>query len=85
MPVQRDANGFTPTQARIMHILADGAWHPRRVLIEAIDEQADSNLLNGHLFMLRQVLKKRGERIDAQFNPDRGRLYRFAVSSSSNG
>lgn len=85
MPIQRDHNGFTPTQARIMSILSDGAWHPRRVLIAAIDEQADANLLNGHLFELRKVLKPRGERIDAQFNPDKGRLYKFAVSAPSNG
>lgn len=74
-PRQRDVNGFTPTQARIMAVLADGTWHPKRELLAAIDEMAEDNLLYQHMFDIRKIIEPRREVISTCTHPTMGTLY----------
>lgn len=62
----RDANGFTPTQARIAYVLQDGKWHSQEELLKAIDELATPNLLNVHIANMRAIVDKRNEVIVCQ-------------------
>lgn len=57
----RDANGFTPTQARLMHVLQDGTWHSAAELERAVDEYCSGSLLRAHITHLRKVLDHKRE------------------------
>jgi len=84
----RDENGFTPTQARIVNVLIDGTWHPKRELLYAVDELADDdNLLQYHLKNIKRILKPRNEHITFQIHPTMGTLYMLtrALSPSNIG
>jgi len=78
----RDQNGFTATQARIMGVLADGSWHRQQELMLAIDDMATRENLNCHLHWIRQILKKRNEKINIQHDQTIGCLYMHVVSRS---
>ncbi len=78
----RDVNGFTPTQARIMALLADGTWHSQEEVLRAIDEHAEKSTLGAHLSYLRKILTPRHEVIACQRTADRGPMYMFCRSMS---
>ena len=86
-PKRRDVNGFTPTQARIAAILEDGAWHSRKELCAAIDEEATANNLGPHLTEMRRIIEKRSEIIICRMSRETGIRYRLAqlVASAENG
>lgn len=51
------ANGFTPTESRIMGVLADGRPHTKHELLAVIDEQAEDSALKMHLSNIRKKLE----------------------------
>lgn len=52
---------WTPIQQRLLALLSDGMYHHQSELLEQIDSMADSNMLNQHLFKLREKLRPMGE------------------------
>lgn len=56
-------NGYTPTQQRILAVLADGRRHDREELRLAIDELCSEQNLKNHLKLLRDRMRPRGEDI----------------------
>ena len=54
---------FTPTELRILEVLSDGKAHPRKELIEAIDELAEKSTLKVHLSNLRKKLLNNGQNV----------------------
>lgn len=67
---------FTPTQRRILTILADGLPHKFEELQRSLpDDLGDRNALNRHLCAIRLKIRARGEDIICQFL-NRQRQYR---------
>lgn len=54
---------FTPTERRILAVLADGEPHDKYELMNAIDELAEVNTLRVHLTKLRKKLRPRNETV----------------------
>lgn len=64
--VARDANGFTPTQARIMAVLCDGAAHTYHDLVGCLWDEAcldPKASLATHISYIRKIIRPRGEEI----------------------
>jgi DNA-binding response OmpR family regulator len=62
---------FTPTQERILTILADGMAHPRRELWDQMTDENDKEAaqnLSRHLSILRKRLRIKGEDIVCELN-----------------
>lgn len=70
-----NVDGFTTVQARVVSLLLDGTWHRQKEMLDAIDEQADTNTLKATVFRLKKVLEPRGEYIVTQRHPQYGTLY----------
>lgn len=56
--------GFTPTEVRILNVLADGHPHSKAELLAVIDEQADANALRVHIHRIRKKLEPHNQTID---------------------
>ncbi len=57
-------SGYTPTQEKILEVLADGTPHGRQELINCLDDAfADRRNLNVHLSNLRARMRPIGEDI----------------------
>lgn len=56
---------FTPTQIRILDVLADGEQHKTQELLKAIDDLADTNGLAQHMSNLRSKIYASGYLIAA--------------------
>lgn len=69
---QAEASAFTPTQSRIMAVLADGKAHRRAELRACIDPLAENGNVRTHLSRIRKVLRPRGQ--DVLCVLDGGRL-----------
>lgn len=55
---------FTPTERRILEVLADGHAHPREQLLTCLlDDQARPSMLQRHISNLRQKLSAKQETI----------------------
>lgn len=53
-----ESDGFTPTERRIMDLLADNQWHSRYDLKALLDDDlASMKALGQHIFNLRAKLK----------------------------
>ena len=61
--MSRADGDFTPTQKRILTVLADGYRHSREELRRCIDEYSELTTLRMHLSYLRTKLHRRGEDI----------------------
>lgn len=78
------SNGYTPTQSRLLAVLADGLPHSRDELYGCLnDEQALPNTLNVHLTYLRAKLRQHGEDVMVRFI--RGRPHYCHVNLRSEG
>lgn len=59
---------FTPTQQKLLRVLADGNRHRRRELLDAMgDDQATPANLSTHLCILRKRLSDMGETILCEY------------------
>lgn len=57
-------NGFTPTEQRIIAVLADGQPHARKELMGCLDDElAEKTALKRHLTRLRKKLRPQGRDI----------------------
>jgi hypothetical protein len=74
---QRDANGFTPTEARIIAVLADGQWHRQRELVRVIDELSDLSVLWQHICNIRKIIEGRHEALYTLTDPIEGTMYSY--------
>lgn len=55
---------FTPTERKILAVLADGMRHPRRELHDCLyDETGPLSNIRAHITQLRKTLRPRGEDI----------------------
>jgi DNA-binding response OmpR family regulator len=72
-----DSNGngisknFTPTEQRVLAVLADGEPHDKRQLMAAIDELAEIATLRMHISNLRKKLRQRNETIHCVYRDRR--------------
>lgn len=57
-PVVRDANGFTPIQAALWEVLADGLWHRRGELTAIVDD--DRHVLRYQINRMRKIVEPKG-------------------------
>ncbi len=80
-PKQRDANGFTPTQALIIQVLIDGTWHRQDEVMRAIESateyRMEINTLHCHMSKLKAMLDKRSEVIITRQDERFGTMYRY--------
>ena len=56
--VNRDHNGFTPTQAAIWEVLSDGNWHRRSELELVVDD--DRHVLRNQINRMRDIIAPKG-------------------------
>ncbi len=64
-------NGFTPTQERLLDVLADGQSHQKNDLMAAIGTEATSSLLRVHLTFLRRKLRPMGQDVVCELLQER--------------
>lgn len=69
---------FTPTQMKLLAVLADGEPHSRDELIRCLDETADARNLKTHICNLRGKLRRVGHDVVCQY-VRRGLHYRHVV------
>ncbi len=82
--IRRDANGLTPTQARVYNLLLDGKWHSQQEMMRAIDDYADKDTLIGHIKKMKPILRDQGILINC--SKERGTHYCLArVFVNDNG
>lgn len=68
---------FTPTQRKLLAVLADGMPHRREELRQAIgDSEYTFANVQDQLSLARRVLRVRGEDIDCMYNGSMGLCYR---------
>ena len=71
------SNGFTPTQQRILAVLADGAYHPVYQLQDCLaDELAGLSAVQFHVSTIRKKLRPKGEDIYCEMRGS-GAYYRY--------
>lgn len=80
-PKQRDKNGFTPTQARIIYVLMDGTWHRQDEIIRHLENASEYlmevSTFHKHIFNLKQLLEARSEVIIVKQDERYGTVYRY--------
>jgi hypothetical protein len=60
-PSSKNADGYTPTQVRIMDLLSDGKPHTAKEMHKLLDDDlADISGVRVHICELRKVLHKQG-------------------------